>query len=100
MNNRIQNINRVDHGLAERTGRPLRDRYNHRDASSLIDTDSLKSSPDSDTPKGCSCGEVLRGIKIPTDCALFGKKCTPENPVGACMVSTEGSCAAYYRYGG
>jgi hydrogenase expression/formation protein HypD len=49
-------------------------------------------------PKGCSCGEVLRGIKTPPECALFGKRCTPENPVGACMVSTEGSCAAYYRY--
>jgi hydrogenase expression/formation protein HypD len=50
-------------------------------------------------PKGCSCGEVLRGLKAPTDCALFGRRCTPERPVGACMVSTEGSCAAYYRYG-
>jgi hydrogenase expression/formation protein HypD len=60
--------------------------------------DSYQPTPDADIPKGCSCGEVLRGIKIPTDCPLFGKKCTPENPVGACMVSTEGSCAAYYRY--
>jgi hydrogenase expression/formation protein HypD len=51
-------------------------------------------------PRGCSCGEVLRGLKIPTECPLFGKGCTPERPVGACMVSTEGSCAAYYRYGG
>ncbi|MDA8324615.1 MAG: hydrogenase formation protein HypD [Nitrospiraceae bacterium] len=50
-------------------------------------------------PPGCSCGDVLRGLKIPTECRLFGKKCTPESPVGACMVSAEGSCAAYYKYG-
>lgn len=49
-------------------------------------------------PKGCRCGEVLRGIISPPECPLFGKKCTPQNPVGACMVSTEGSCAAYYKY--
>ncbi len=49
-------------------------------------------------PKGCICGKVLLGLKIPPDCSLFGKKCTPGNPVGACMVSSEGSCAAYYRY--
>ncbi len=51
-------------------------------------------------PMACSCGEILRGIKTPTECALFGKACKPERPVGACMVSTEGSCAAYYKYGG
>lgn len=50
--------------------------------------------------KGCSCGEVLKGLKLPYECALFGKACTPVHPVGPCMVSTEGSCAAYYRYGG
>lgn len=49
-------------------------------------------------PKGCRCGEVLRGIISPPECPLFGKKCTPQTPVGACMVSTEGSCAAYYKY--
>ncbi|MCU0286861.1 MAG: hydrogenase formation protein HypD [Acidobacteria bacterium] len=49
-------------------------------------------------PKGCRCGEVLRGIIAPPECALFGKRCTPQTPVGACMVSTEGSCAAYYKY--
>jgi hydrogenase expression/formation protein HypD len=56
--------------------------------------------PDSQEPKGCLCGLVLRGVKIPTDCRLFGKGCTPEHPIGACMVSTEGSCAAYYKYSG
>lgn len=48
--------------------------------------------------KGCICGEILKGIKIPKDCMLFAKKCCPENPIGACMVSAEGSCNAYYRY--
>ncbi len=47
----------------------------------------------------CSCGEILKGIKKPSDCRLFGKACTPENPYGPCMVSTEGTCAAYYKYG-
>jgi len=49
--------------------------------------------------KQCICGEVLRGIKSPLECKLFGKICIPENPIGACMVSSEGACAAYYRYG-
>jgi len=50
-------------------------------------------------PEACSCGDVLRGVKIPLECPLFGTACSPESPVGACMVSTEGSCAAYYKYG-
>ncbi|MCR4434583.1 MAG: hydrogenase formation protein HypD [Clostridiales bacterium] len=49
-------------------------------------------------PKGCLCGEILKGRKIPKECGLFGVTCTPENPVGACMVSSEGTCAAYYKY--
>lgn len=48
--------------------------------------------------KGCKCGEILKGIKQPDECPLFGKSCTPADPVGPCMVSTEGSCAAYYKY--
>ncbi|MEZ4598270.1 MAG: hydrogenase formation protein HypD [Syntrophotaleaceae bacterium] len=48
---------------------------------------------------GCLCGEVLKGKVMPADCPLFGKACTPEEPVGACMVSSEGSCAAAYKYG-
>jgi len=47
----------------------------------------------------CACGEILRGEKRPTDCKIFGTACTPESPVGSCMVSPEGSCAAYYAYG-
>ncbi len=49
-------------------------------------------------PAGCRCGDVLKGIVIPKGCQLFSRKCTPENPVGACMVSSEGTCAAYYKY--
>lgn len=56
--------------------------------------------PRFEEPRGCSCGEVLKGLKVPADCKLFGKVCTPERPVGACMVSAEGSCAAWYKYGG
>lgn len=48
--------------------------------------------------KGCQCGDVLRGVVLPYECRLFGKSCTPEHPIGPCMVSSEGSCAAYYRY--
>ncbi|MBN2203518.1 MAG: hydrogenase formation protein HypD [Thermoleophilia bacterium] len=51
-------------------------------------------------PAGCRCGEVLRGVLDPAECALFGRRCTPEDPVGACMVSSEGACAARYRYRG
>jgi hydrogenase expression/formation protein HypD len=51
-----------------------------------------------DEPEGCECGRVLRGILDPPACPLFGNVCTPETPVGSCMVSTEGSCAAWYKY--
>ena len=51
-------------------------------------------------PVGCRCGEVLRGVTDPADCRLFGTRCTPEDPVGACMVSSEGACAARYRFRG
>jgi len=49
--------------------------------------------------KGCECPAILRGVKRPTDCKLFGTICTPENPMGSCMVSSEGACAAYWTYG-
>lgn len=48
--------------------------------------------------KGCICGEIMQGIKKPTDCQLFAKQCTPQNPQGACMVSSEGGCATYYKF--
>lgn len=50
-------------------------------------------------PKGCRCGELLRGLITPTDCPLFGNTCTPESPVGPCMVSDEGSCNIVFKYG-
>ncbi len=86
-------------GTMPGSGLALKDDHKGRDALKVLglDPDSV---PDRPEPRGCSCGEVLRGIKIPTECPLFGTRCTPERPVGACMVSTEGSCAAYYKYGG
>ena len=56
------------------------------------------SAEESIEPVGCRCGEVLRGLTDPADCALFGRRCTPQEPVGACMVSSEGACAARYRF--
>jgi len=50
-------------------------------------------------PAGCLCGDILRGVKIPLDCKLFRSVCSPEHPVGPCMVSSEGSCSTYYQYG-
>ncbi len=49
--------------------------------------------------RACECGAILRGVKQPRDCRIFGTVCTPENPVGSCMVSSEGACAAHYTYG-
>ena len=49
--------------------------------------------------KACECGAILRGVRKPTDCKVFGTVCTPENPIGSCMVSSEGACAAHYTYG-
>jgi hydrogenase expression/formation protein HypD len=48
--------------------------------------------------KACQCPAIIRGVKKPTDCAIFGNVCTPRNPIGSCMVSAEGACAAYYKY--
>lgn len=84
-------------GVIPASGLRLRDGFSGFDAEALLGGVCL---PKPLEPKGCKCGEVLRGIKVPTECPLFGRACTPEHPVGACMVSTEGSCAAYYKYGG
>jgi hydrogenase expression/formation protein HypD len=51
-------------------------------------------------PKGCICGSVIKGVAQPLACPLYKKVCTPSNPVGPCMVSSEGTCAAYYKYSG
>ena len=54
--------------------------------------------PEPAEPKGCICGDILRGLKTPPECANFAKGCTPVNPIGACMVSSEGTCSTYYKY--
>jgi hydrogenase expression/formation protein HypD len=83
-------------GVIPESGLALRPEYAEADASvrfPIVAEPSLE-------PAGCRCGEVLRGVTDPADCALFGTRCTPEDPVGACMVSSEGACAARYRYRG
>ena len=77
------------------SGLKLRKEYQHFDAELAFDIDPGPTYE----PKGCVCGDILRGVKTPADCRLFGKACTPEHPVGPCMVSSEGSCSAYYLYG-
>lgn len=78
------------------SGYKLKDSFVRFDASAAFPVEV----PPAREAAGCRCGEVLRGIIRPPDCRLFRKVCTPENPVGPCMVSSEGSCAAYYQYGG
>ncbi len=72
-----------------------------RPAFAEVDAEQRFSLPNSDGAdiKGCECPAILRGAKSPSDCKLFGTVCRPENPMGACMVSSEGSCAAYWSYG-
>ena len=83
-------------GIGEfpKSGLAISRRYSMFDAENAFLLPTIKTRPDT----GCICGSVLKGIKIPLDCKLFAKKCTPQNPRGACMVSSEGTCAAYYRY--
>lgn len=81
-------------GVIPGSGMKLKDAYADFDAEKKFPV----TPPPVVEPKGCRCGEVLRGIISPLECPLFGKKCTPQTPVGACMVSSEGSCAAYYKY--
>jgi len=78
------------------SGLKLKNKYQSFDAELAFDIDPGPTYE----PAGCICGDILRGVKTPADCNLFGKACTPENPVGPCMVSSEGSCSAYYLYGG
>ncbi|HEY49159.1 MAG TPA: hydrogenase formation protein HypD [Dehalococcoidia bacterium] len=78
------------------SGLRLREEYRRFDAEHAFD---IAPGPAYE-PKGCICGDILRGVKTPAECRLFGKTCTPEHPVGPCMVSSEGSCSAHYLYGG
>ncbi|MCX6002991.1 MAG: hydrogenase formation protein HypD [Chloroflexi bacterium] len=82
-------------GEIPNSGLRLRREFTQYDAEAAFE---IKTEPAVE-PKGCLCGEVLRGVKTPLDCRLFRKVCTPENPVGPCMVSSEGNCSAYYLYG-
>lgn len=81
-------------GVIPRSGLKIRASYAAYDAQKLFNV----MLPDAKTPKGCACGEILIGTKTPPECALYKKVCTPMDPVGPCMVSTEGTCAAYYKY--
>ena len=81
-------------GLIENSGLKVREEFKSLDASAKF---GLKELP-SREPAGCKCGDILKGKLRPVDCPLFKRVCTPENPVGACMVSSEGTCAAYYKY--
>lgn len=81
-------------GIIPGSGLAINANYSKFDASKLFDLE-VQSVPE---PSSCACGEILRGVKLPFDCKLFGKSCTPDNPIGPCMVSSEGSCAAYYKY--
>ncbi len=82
-------------GNVPQSGLKINKEYQHFDADNAFSI-SLKPAKE---PKGCCCGDILRGVALPFDCKLFGKVCTPEKPVGPCMVSSEGTCAAYYQYG-
>ena len=81
-------------GIIPKSGLKIRDELSAFDAEKQFDV----KVPESTEPKGCICGQILRGLKTPVDCPLFAKKCTPSDPVGACMVSGEGTCATYYKY--
>ena len=73
----------------------IRSKYRNYDAEKRFN---LKYSPVADN-KACECASILRGIKEPKDCKIFATVCTPDNPIGSCMVSSEGACAAFYLYG-
>ena len=91
-------------GNIPKSGLKLRDEFKDFDAEYVFN-DKLKELELRSNKKtagrenaACKCGEILKGKSKPDDCQLFGKACNPENPVGACMVSFEGACAAYYKY--
>ena len=81
-------------GVLKNSGLGIRKKYELFDAEKQIDVDVEKTRE----PKGCICGEILKGLKKPDDCKLFRNVCTPSNPVGTCMVSNEGACQAYFDF--
>lgn len=82
-------------GSIARSGLKLKEAYRDFDAERKFEVPGLKIAD----PKSCQCGEILKGVKKPWECKVFGTACTPETPIGSCMVSSEGACAAYYNYG-
>lgn len=82
-------------GVIPGSGLRLREPYRDHDAAVRFGVDLSAGRP----PAGCRCGDVLRGVLAPPDCALFDRNCTPVTPRGPCMVSSEGACAAFWRYG-
>ncbi len=81
-------------GFISQSALRIRESYAQWDAERRFETSGVRVTD----PKAAQCGEVLKGVLRPAQCKLFGKECTPERPVGALMVSSEGSCAAYYNY--
>jgi hydrogenase expression/formation protein HypD len=81
-------------GVIPGSGLAIRNRYSQHDATRRFD---LNVPPTREHP-GCRCAEVLRGSVRPPECKLFRTRCTPADPVGPCMVSSEGTCAAYFKY--
>jgi len=82
-------------GSIEHSALQLSEKYAHYDAELRFDLPGVRVAD----PKACQCGEVLKGVLKPWECKVFGTACTPETPIGTCMVSSEGACAAYYNYG-
>jgi hydrogenase expression/formation protein HypD len=83
-------------GKIEKSVLKLKEKYERFDAFKKFGIEEI---PGKDI-SGCQCGQVLCGLIEPDECVLFGKKCRPETPVGPCMVSSEGACSAWYKYGG
>ena len=81
-------------GLIPKSGLSLNEKYKEYDAENVFDIKEIEVVE----PPECISGLVLQGVKKPDECSAFGKKCTPEHPLGAPMVSSEGACSAYYRY--
>lgn len=82
-------------GSIAHSGMKLRSKYADFDAELKFSVPGLRIAD----PKACQCGEILKGVKRPWECKVFGTACTPETPIGSCMVSSEGACAAYYNFG-
>ncbi|HYY57845.1 MAG TPA: hydrogenase formation protein HypD [Pyrinomonadaceae bacterium] len=82
-------------GSIAHSGMKLRRKYAAFDAELKFNVPGLRIAD----PKACQCGEILKGVKRPWECKVFGTACTPETPIGSCMVSSEGACAAYYNFG-